>query len=107
MWLLDNNIPLKVASVLKQLSIACDTTKNRNWTELKIDQEDITDPNLNICAGVRWLFQKRRLASAKLGREATWEEAVAEYKSYLKEYGKNPDHRGMGKFRKYYRKLKK
>jgi hypothetical protein len=51
---------------------------------INIDQEDIFDPNLNIAAGVRWLFQKRRLASAKLGRQATWEEAVAEYKAYLR-----------------------
>lgn len=74
---------------------------------INIDQEDITDPNLNICAGIRWLFQKRRLASGKLGRQATWEEAIAEYKSYLSAYRKNPDHRGMGNFRKYYESLKK
>ena len=74
---------------------------------LNIDKEDISDPNLNIAAGVRWLFQKRKLASKKLGREATWEEAVAEYKSYLSQYRKNPNFRGMGTFRKFYQRLKR
>jgi hypothetical protein len=31
---------------------------------------------------VRWLFHKKRLASGKLGRVATWDEAIAEYKAY-------------------------
>ena len=74
---------------------------------LNIDKEDISDPNLNIAAGVRWLFQKRKLASKKLAREATWEEAVAEYKSYLSQYRKNPNFRGMGTFRKFYQRLKR
>ncbi|NBW98802.1 hypothetical protein EBR03_04450, partial [bacterium] len=74
---------------------------------LNIDKEDIADPNLNIAAGVRWLFQKRKLASKKLGREANWEEAVAEYKSYLSHYRKNPNFRGMGTFRKFYQRLKR
>lgn len=74
---------------------------------INIDQEDINDPNLNICAGIRWLFHKRKLASGKIGRQATWEEGVAEYKSYLAQYRRNPDYRGMGTFRKYYARLKK
>lgn len=47
---------------------------------LTLTQNDLNNPNMNICAGVRWLFHKRKLASAKLGRDATWEEAVHEYK---------------------------
>lgn len=78
---------------------------------INIDQDEIFDPNLNIAAGIRWLFHKRRLASVKLGRQATWEGAVAEYKSYLPTYlpgyRKNPDHRGMKTFRDLYRRLKK
>ena len=50
---------------------------------LDLDQEDMSDPSANICAGIRWLFNKRRLASSRLDRPVTWEEAVAEYKSYL------------------------
>ena len=32
-------------------------------------------PN-NICAGIRWLFEKRRLASHNLKKIASWEETV-------------------------------
>ena len=35
MWLLDNNLPLKVALLLESFSVRCDTAKNRNWTRLK------------------------------------------------------------------------
>lgn len=69
--------------------------------------QNILEPTINICSGIRWLFHKRRLASGKLGRPATWEEAVAEYKAYLKEYKKDPNHRGMGNFRSLYRRLSK
>ena len=69
------------------------------------NKKDILDPSTNICAGIRWLHHKQKLTSKKMGRLATWEEAVADYKSYLKEYIKNPSHRGMGTFRKYYERL--
>lgn len=45
---------------------------------------DLNDPNVNICSGVRWLFNKRERASAKLGHTATWLEAVEEYKGLSK-----------------------
>jgi hypothetical protein len=41
---------------------------------------ELNEPNTNICAGIRWLFQKQKLASAKLGRNATWDEAIFEFK---------------------------
>ena len=31
---------------------------------VSVKREELNDPNVNICAGVRWLFQKRILASA-------------------------------------------
>ena len=45
-----------------------------------VSREDLNNPSINICAGIRWLFQKKKLASSILKREATWEEAVFEYK---------------------------
>lgn len=74
-----------------------------------VDKEDILDPNFNIAAGVRWLFQKRSLASHRLNRQATWDEAVAEYKSYLKDMIQKPKitPKGMGIFRDFYRRLQK
>jgi hypothetical protein len=47
---------------------------------LTLTKEDLLDGNANICAGVRWLFHKRTLASSKLKRPASWMEAIIEYK---------------------------
>jgi hypothetical protein len=47
-------------------------------------RNDLNDPTVNICAGVRWLFHKRALLSIKLGRQATWLESVAKYKGTAK-----------------------
>lgn len=56
---------------------------------VNIDQNDIYNPNLNICAGVRWLFHKKKLLEHKLKRPVNWEEAAMEYKAYT-----NPLKRG-------------
>jgi len=47
---------------------------------LTLTREDLNDPSNNICAGIRWLFRKRAIASEVLGRAASWEDAVAEFK---------------------------
>lgn len=47
---------------------------------LTLTREDLNDPSNNICAGIRWLFRKRAVASDLLKKTATWEEAVAEFK---------------------------
>ncbi len=62
--------------------------------------------NQNICAGIRWLFRKMETASAKLRRQASWIETVAEYKSYLKDFIKNPNHKKMQEFIEKYEILK-
>jgi hypothetical protein len=49
---------------------------------VNIDQGDAFDPNLNIAAGVRWLFHKKALLEKKVKSPVSWEEAVMEYKSY-------------------------
>ena len=46
------------------------------------------DPSANICAGIRWLFQKRagakeRYAKIDPNHIVTWDDAVAEYKGVL------------------------
>jgi hypothetical protein len=41
---------------------------------------DLNDPSVNICAGIRWLFQKKKLASSKLKHEASWKETIYEFK---------------------------
>ena len=47
---------------------------------ITVTKAELNDPNVNICAGVRWLFEKRRLASSHLKRMASWVETVWEYK---------------------------
>ena len=37
---------------------------------------DLNDPSVNICAGIRWLFEKRRLASSTLKEPASWLDAI-------------------------------
>lgn len=47
---------------------------------LTLTREDLDNPTNNISAGIRWLFRKQAIASSRLKRNATWEEAVAEFK---------------------------
>jgi hypothetical protein len=63
----------------------------------------------SIAAGIRWLFHKKRLASGKLGREATWEEGIADYKAYSKEMiaGKHMKENGMIVIYNLYERLQK
>lgn len=55
---------------------------------ININQKDAYDPNLNICAGIRWLFHKKRLLERRKRREVTWSEAAMEYKSFTKDLAK-------------------
>lgn len=50
---------------------------------IRLTPEQLLEPSSNICAGVRWLFRKQVTASSKLKRDATWIEAVADYKGFL------------------------
>ncbi len=73
----------------------------------EFDSSEIFEPSLNIAAGIRWLFRKRELAGRRLKREASWEEAVSEYKDYLRRVLRNPKHpqKGMHTFRDFLKKL--
>lgn len=71
---------------------------------LQPNTKQLLEPSANICAGVRWLFQKRKLAISRLRREVSWIESVAEYKSYLRDIisKKNLNPKGMQKLMEYY-----
>jgi hypothetical protein len=76
---------------------------------ITITKKEILDPDANICAGIRWLFQKKKLASGKLGRDASWEETVGEYKSAFKSNNPNSlvyDEHTMKDFRYRYQWIK-
>ena len=74
---------------------------------INLNQNEITTPELNIAAGIRWLHRKRETASAKLRRKASWIEAAADYKSYLEDFKKDPKHKPMNKLINYYKRLSK
>ncbi len=69
--------------------------------------QDVFDPAFQIAAGIRWLFQKKFLASLRLKKTANWDEAVAEYKDYLRRRKPNrtPKEIGMEKFRAHLQEL--
>ena len=68
--------------------------------------EDLMEPTVNICVGIRWLFHKRKLAEAKLGGDVSWDETVIFYKGYR---NKPADElaRKMLPFRTFMEKLEK
>ena len=70
-----------------------------------IRAQDLFDPSVNICSGVRWLFRKQITASARLGRKATWEEAIIEYKAYWKIIDAGEIPRPIKELREYYERL--
>lgn len=70
---------------------------------VNLTDEDMKDPNLAICAGIRWLFRKKQLAEARLKRKISWREAVQDFKGYSPT-DKNPT--GMNNFDRYLRELK-
>ncbi|HLE10305.1 MAG: hypothetical protein A2504_04600 [Bdellovibrionales bacterium RIFOXYD12_FULL_39_22] len=45
-----------------------------------LTDDEIYNPNKNICAGIRWLFRKRDTAKNRLKREPTWEEVLMDFK---------------------------
>ena len=74
---------------------------------IDIDQNEILDPNLNICAGIRWLFHKKYLLERRLRRPVSWEEATMEYKSYTRDLKKKEPGavEQRDKFLKLYKRL--
>lgn len=65
---------------------------------MTLTANDVRKPELAIAAATRWLFHKKDLASTFLKREATWEEAVAHYKGYLRKKAEFKTQRGMKTF---------
>jgi hypothetical protein len=81
--------------------ILCDENGELKDHLVNIDQKELRDPNLNIAAGIRWLFRKKEIASSRFGREASWIETIMLYKGY-----KNINNRQMKKLLNLYKKFK-
>lgn len=75
--------------------------------KITISRKELNDPNLNICAGIRWLFEKRRLLSSRLKRSATWVETVWDYKAVKRAKTKEDAERIKKTFNKFYEELQK
>ena len=73
---------------------------------IDVKVSELYDPSINLCCGVRWLSQKKKLASIKIGKEANWEYTTIDYKGYRDEvnFGKTPD--ALEKMREYYADLR-
>ena len=69
---------------------------------VNFSKEDVSNANISICAGIRWLFRKNAIVSSKIGTAATWDQATIAYKSYQK----TPDNSQMQKLRQFYERLK-
>jgi hypothetical protein len=69
-------------------------------------KKDLKDPNINIPMAVRWLHRKKRLAEGKLGRSATPEEIILEYKGLLRSKS-DEKKRALKNFKEHYDDLKK
>jgi len=76
-------------------------------------EQDLFDPSVNICAGVRWLFQKHNLLSklrmqrakkdpTKPYQEPTWQETIIYYKGYSSDKEK-----GFQIFQEFYNQLQR
>ncbi len=66
-----------------------------------LDNDDMTNPNFSICAGIRWLFRKKEILEKKVGQPVSWRDVVADYK------GTEPnDPKLMPRFDEYYQRLK-
>lgn len=75
---------------------------------LTITKDDLNNPSANISAGIRWLFQKQKLASSYLGKNASWEDAVKNYKGKLKKKaGDKEAEKQMSIFKNFLEKLVK
>ena len=73
---------------------------------ITVTKKELNDPNVNICAGVRWLFEKKRLTSGHLKRNASWLETIWEYKG-VKLDDKKEAERIKGIFNSYHERLQK
>lgn len=67
---------------------------------VNLSDEDMYDPNLAICAGIRWLFRKKELAESKTKKPISWRDAVANFKGI-----KSSDPL-MDAFDRYFKELK-
>jgi hypothetical protein len=73
--------------------------------ELTVDES--REPVLNIAAGIRWLHYKKAFLERRKKTNATWEEAIYEYKGIFNDIGKDKkSDQIVKKVKEYNKKLK-
>jgi uncharacterized protein with HEPN domain len=72
---------------------------------LTLTAQDVRNPKVALSAAVRWLFHKKEDAGKYLKREASWDEAVAHYKGYLRSKKDFREQKGMKVFFETLKKL--
>lgn len=85
-----------------------ESTSEINDYLVHVTRKELKDPNLNIAAGVRWLFHKKALTDSMLGRPSSWYEAIIFYKGYRDAYlaGKSiQEMSGADKINKAYKRI--
>ena len=65
-----------------------------------LSKKDMLTPNLNICAGIRWLFRKGEISESRRGSSSDWVKTIALYKGYPEK------HSQIEKLKKLYERLK-
>jgi uncharacterized protein with HEPN domain len=73
---------------------------------LTLTKEEVRQHEYAIPAAIRWLFHKKQAAAKYLGRDASWDEAVADYKSYLRRKSGFKSQKGMKNYFDWLSKLK-
>lgn len=97
-----------IAQITKQtLKIAQDPNGEvKDFIFNNISQKDLENPDIAIPIAVRWLSHKKSMAEIKLGRPATHEDIILEYKGLLKSETKYKNN-ALKQYRKFYEILTK
>jgi len=69
-----------------------------------LNDEEVWDPNKNICAGVRWLFRKREILKSQIKNNPTWNEVLMGFKGKATSTSKK-NQEIREKLKKYLKKL--
>ncbi len=103
----ENKIAFGIAQITPETFKALQDPKGeiKDFIFNDIRKKDLKDPNINIPMAIRWLHRKKRLAEGKLGRAATSEEIILEYKGLLKSKS-DEKKRALKNFKENYDKLK-
>lgn len=104
-----NKKPIGFARGLMQITeqaqrqLAGDEKELRNHLVI-LDDDEIMDPNKNVCAGIRWLFRKREILKSQIKMSPSWEDVLMGYKG--KSFKKSEENLKIkNKIRKFLKKL--